>query len=112
MNKRLTPITTLRASEGRQDRKIIAAAAALLKKCGWTAVPPLVVVAYPDGDYIKDGHHRYEAAKKLGLKEVLVVDADSMNRGDRAAHGKRLRAYRELIKHPLATCVVPKPPKK
>lgn len=112
MNKRLTPLANLRVSEWRQDRKIVAAAAALLKKCGWTeAVPPLVVMAYPDGDYIVDGHHRYEAAKKLGLQEVPVVDADSMNRGDKAAHGKRLRAYRALIKHPLAACVVRKKPR-
>lgn len=69
-------------------------------------VPPVMVaegiVNGRDVYQVLDGHHRLEAAERLGYEEVPVVNRLAMRRGDLAAHGRRVAAYRRLLGHPLA----------
>lgn len=49
-------------------------------------VSPLVVEASPKGDFLTDGHHRLEAARRVGVKTLPVIRFDATPQGRSAAN--------------------------
>lgn len=47
-----------------------------MRKHGWMVGLPLVVIQTSDGYKLVDGHHRYEAAKRLGIVNVPIEIVD------------------------------------
>lgn len=76
--------------------------AMLALRDGWDVdvVPPITAYHYTDGIYIHDGHHRLEAARRLGITEIPVINRARLTTGQRSYLTRILRRYRSTIEHP------------
>ena len=50
------------------------------------SVEPLVIEASPKGDFLTDGHHRLEAARRAGVYRLPVIRFDATPEGRSAAN--------------------------
>ena len=66
--------------------KQVAQIAASIEKFGF-----LIPIVIDDDEMIAAGHGRWQAAKKLGLKEVPVIRARFLTDADRRAQGRQAR---------------------